>query len=439
MNYVHSHPEVLRTVFVQRIIGKGPLPPLYPKFKKAELEVSRGNSKEPFANDRKYLWVATHIAWSGWGNVMQDMVMIAQLTYAANRTFVFDDYAWDPDPNPPAYSKWNGKLIPSRIPLSALISGPMVGGPWPQGETADLSISKTRFDEICPEPYYIRAEWVNEIHGPGASAQKVIDTWAEYLAKIDRPCVEIARGSGMMIPPFIFGVKEELLPVWPTLSHSPVLTMFGWSTLAQSAFKTNRHLLLPESQHSPSESGPPCPECDYHYYELTGLLAMHVRRGDFLGHCESLGHWSASFNAFNEFDIFPDPWVAPQGSEDERMDVYRRRCKPTIEQIVEKVEQVRGSDAGKELKSVYVMTNGDKEWLEELKRALWARYPGWERIATSRDMKLTLEEKYVAQAADMYIGERAQVFIGNGFSSLTSNVAMLRVSKGFPGGATTMF
>lgn len=35
-------------------------------------------------------------------------------------------------------------------------------------------------------------------------------------------------------------------------------------------------------------------------------------------------------------------------------------------------------------------------------------------ITTARDLELTLEEKYVAQAVDMYIGQRAEIFVGNG-------------------------
>lgn len=35
--------------------------------------------------------------------------------------FVFADYVWNPDGSP--YSHYNGKLIPSRIPLTALVGG----------------------------------------------------------------------------------------------------------------------------------------------------------------------------------------------------------------------------------------------------------------------------------------------------------------------------
>ena len=59
------------------------------------------------------------------------------------------------------------------------------------------------------------------------------------------------------------------------------------------------------------------------------------------------------------------------------------------------------------------MSNGDAAWLEELKGALRAG-GGWERIASSRDLVLTPEQKYVSQTLDMLVGQRAQVLIGNG-------------------------
>lgn len=72
---------------------------------------------------------------------------------------------------------------------------------------------------------------------------------------------------------------------------------------------------------------------------------------------------------------------------------------------------------GPELRRLYVMTNGDRAWLAELKHALKSAAEGqWDEIVTSRDLSLSREQKYVAQALDMYIGQRAQSFIGNGVS-----------------------
>ncbi|PSR71095.1 hypothetical protein PHLCEN_2v13064 [Hermanssonia centrifuga] len=158
--------------------------------------------------------------------------------------------------------------------------------------------------------------------------------------------------------------------------------------------------------------------CSDPYTPLPGLLVLHIRRGDFVEHCEHLARWSSSFNAFNAYETLPDQWVTPPGggngeTSPENMKLYMRRCFPTIPQIVEKIQQVRQTPAGKGLKDIYVMTNGKKGWVGKLKRALSAT-GGWEKIATSRDIVLTKEQKYIAQSVDMLIGQRAQVLIGNG-------------------------
>jgi hypothetical protein len=92
-----------------------------------------------------------------------------------------------------------------------------------------------------------------------------------------------------------------------------------------------------------------------------------------------------------------------------------KHCFPTIQQIVDKVTEVQKVSEG--LRNVYVMTNGGSSWLEELMAAL-KKVHKWDQIASSRDLKLNWEQKYVAQTVDMMIGQRAQVFIGNGVRGL---------------------
>ncbi|EAU90099.2 hypothetical protein CC1G_08372 [Coprinopsis cinerea okayama7 len=54
-------------------------------------------------------------------------------------------------------------------------------------------------------------------------------------------------------------------------------------------------------------------------------------------------------------------------------------------------------------------------------------------ISSSRNLVLTPEEKHASQAVDMYVAQRAELLIGNGFSSLTSNAVMLRMKDGLDG------
>jgi len=105
-----------------------------------------------------------------------------------------------------------------------------------------------------------------------------------------------------------------------------------------------------------------------------------------------------------------------------------RRCYPSIEEIVEKVRQVR-MEAADPLRYLYIMTNGAAPWVEELKTAI-IQDMDWDHVGSSRDLDLSWEQKFVSQALDMSVAQRAQVFIGNGWSSLTSNVVMLRMAQG---------
>jgi hypothetical protein len=332
----------------------------------------------------------------------------------------------------------------SPLPYSHLRDGhqgPIIGGAFVEGDLTPLSIHKQFFDEICPHPRIITAEAIWEIiNDKTASALTIHNTWKTYLQGINDPCVEVARDSDrifdylcvpscLFIPVLIhlcsiYGQKDRLLPIWPVLSQSPVLRLLGPSPLIQSAFDTNRALFAPfrpiEPYAPPSSLDAPRDP----YSVLPGLLVLHVRRGDFAEHCANLAYWAASFNAFNSFPELPDAWVAPPGAPGggaeptgDAMRVYEKRCFPSVQEIVGKVEEVRRSDAGRGLRNIYVMTNAKKNEARELEAALRAM-GGWESIATSRDLVLTKEQKYVAQAVDMLIGQRAQVLIGNGVCTI---------------------
>ena len=159
-------------------------------------------------------------------------------------------------------------------------------------------------------------------------------------------------------------------------------------------------------------------------------------------------------------------------SQDEKLKHYMKHCYPDIGQVVERVRQVvhdyesfardrnsnldsyqkyenwgsskrtrqqknRNSTTGQResvgnnlLKRIYIMSNGDRQLLRELKQALmddaersklsggetngWEFEWTWEGVSTSRDVELGWEEKFVSQALDMYIGQRSELFIGNG-------------------------
>ncbi|KAG2147827.1 uncharacterized protein EDB93DRAFT_1145545 [Suillus bovinus] len=433
------------------------LPPLYEEYHDYERRLPQHNLSLPFpeGRDAKFFWAANHVTLSGWGNAMQELVMNAALAHATKRAFVFDNFTWDRDA--PDYSTFNGKLIPTRIPLSAIISGPIIGSSFPPGDAAPRAVSREYFKKVCPNPTIIDSRNLNE-HlrlDDNVPALSIFEKWVDELNSIDDPCVEIKVESYQLFEIWLFGSKR-ILSMWPILSNSPILTDFSWSPLIFQAYAENAHLFAPTSSFSffPSFMRPasqsPTPKTLHDVNPIVkatevdtipGLLALHIRRGDFAGHCSHLANWSSNWNGFNQFSALPDRFRVPTDggwgvTTEANTNMYFRACFPTIEQIVEKVQNVLADQkrlygSAKELKSIYVMTNGDVEWLQQLKEALM-QVKKWDAVVTSRDVKLSWEAKPVAQAVDMLIGQGAQVLIGNGFSSLTSNIVMLRMLRDIP-------
>jgi hypothetical protein len=214
----------------------------------------------------------------------------------------------------------------------------------------------------------------------------------------------------------------RLFNLLTSYSKSPILTHFGWSPLITAALAANARIIHPSlSSLAPSSFSPyskPKP--------FSGLLALHVRRGDYVDHCRLLAGWSSHFMGFNEFPGLPDRFYPltesdqrPLG-EGEQQAWYSPHCFPSIDQIVSRVREVRRALLSTtDLTRVYIMSNGRPEWLRELKHALEedavrGTMGPWKHITTSRDLRLTREQQHNGQMVDMAIAQRAEVFIGNG-------------------------
>ena len=199
------------------------------------------------------------------------------------------------------------------------------------------------------------------------------------------------------------------------------MTHFSWSPLIIAAIAANANVIHPALSSVASSSFTPAS----HSPPLSGLLALHIRRGDYVDHCMHIANWSARFMGFNEFPGLPDRFSLPEvpsagNASPEELARYRAHCFPEIAQIVARVREVRTElQPATPLSRVYVLTNGRPEWLAELKEALQADARGsgfdeWTHIGTSRDLRLTREQQHNAQAMDMAVAQRAEAFLGNG-------------------------
>ena len=195
-----------------------------------------------------------------------------------------------------------------------------------------------------------------------------------------------------------------MLSLFDSLTTSPILRDFEWSPLIHSAVARNFALLQPRSARHMLASGPKG--------TLDGLVALHLRRGDYVRHCPNLGKWGADYMGINQhpslIDRFdPRPFV---NDTDAKAAYYLQHCLPTTAQLVSRLHDLRARHPG--LRRVYVLSN---EWawaLNELKDALVR--DGWSDVVSTVDLQLDAAQYHVSMAVDMAIAERAELFVGNG-------------------------
>ncbi|KAI0245903.1 hypothetical protein BJV78DRAFT_1136456 [Lactifluus subvellereus] len=415
----------------------GRRPPRFYEWHDREKQLPQHDPDLPYPQGRegRYIRFSNQVWGMGWGNAMQELLLNAHLAYLAKRTYVFENYTWDKTASGD-FSSFNGKPIPARVPLTALLSGPVAGDRFPTSADAPPAVVPEFFNQVCPNPTIIDCQ---EINGglSDASATTILQAWIDKLEQTEDRCVEIKEHSGQIFDFYLIGDSKRLLDIWPSFISSPILTHFSWSPLITAALAANAHIIHPAlSNSTPSDfipSSVPAP--------LSGLLALHIRRGDYIEHCKNLANWSSRFMGFNEFPGLPDrfspPAVSSWGNASlEEHAGYQVHCFPEIEQIVSRVREVRASLLPRTvLTRVYVLTNGPPKWLQKLKHSLQedARKEGveeWEQLGTSRDLRLTGEQRHNSQAVDMAVAQRAEVFLGNGFSTMTSNVVVLRTAQG---------
>ncbi|KAJ6623259.1 hypothetical protein B0H10DRAFT_808539 [Mycena sp. CBHHK59/15] len=410
---------------------------------------------------------------TGWNNVFQEQLLNTHLACLSNRGYVFVDYiARDHPPFPDTLP--NGTRHMLHIPMNAFTSGPTGGGPLSaNGESvksAPRAVSKEWWEAICREQEVVEVNVgeTNQALGLNgeSSGEERLSKWADKLLQLEATCVEIVGGS---VFDYLFISSDKVLSMWTSYGSSPTLKAFAWSALITRALERNFGLIsslpppqalsrhswpfipgflpsLPfgQSNNSTGDVSSPYPLSSFSPYHtseppIPGLLGLHVRRGDYEQHCVSLADWGAGYNAWNAFgrpDVrstaryppLPDFLAAPGRA------AVLPHCWPATAQIVERVRAVRAeSESGmrfpaQELSAVYISTNGEPGWVAALAEML--RADGWETVSTSLDMRLTKEELAVAQAVDMGVLVSAETFIGVGFSSLSSNVAQLRLAGG---------
>ncbi len=342
--------------------------------------------------------------------------MNAHLAYESRRGYVFPDFEWEPKHYPWEFSdeEKEHRQWPPHTPLNALLSGPVAGGSWDWDDDTPRSITPAWFDIVCPpsQRRYLNSSDVK--HGIEWSEGDVIfDNWATTLRDIPDRCLEILPSDDDRFPQ-VFDIwlwgNTRLLSIWDSFSKSPVSRLLHPSPVVKAAVERNEYLFLPRGPRPSKKAG---------HSTYDRVLAMHIRRGDYEGACKHFATWSSTFYGWNQLELLPDRFVPPPGSSwgentPENVEIYMKRCLPSIEDVVSKVQAAKLEYDGV-LDVMYLLTNEKGEWLDRLLYAL--RRDGWKTIKTSRELLLeNVEQKEVAMAIDMDIARRSAVFVGNGVS-----------------------
>ncbi|KAJ3998831.1 hypothetical protein F5050DRAFT_1805612 [Lentinula boryana] len=392
-----------------------PEPPTWARLRQWEDDLPQHDLSLPFPEGRtgRYVKFNNQIRMLGWNNVLNEVLMNAHLSYISGRSYVFLDYYWKPD-----YYSWpqyQFRTDPPRTPLNALISGPAAGGPWDEGDEAPRAIS---------ERWY-------EVNSPGID---MLNHWAQVLRDAPERCIEIQGDDKHDMFPQVFDLwmwgSTRVLSLWEEFSRSPVSRLLQTSPVVKSAVDANEYLFYPRGSRLPlSNLGPRDP------YDR--MMAIHIRRGDFKEACMRLAYYNSTFYSWNLLPQLPDSFEVPPSmiwNSSEYNQYYVERCFPEQQAIVNKVGEARkayitaGKHEKRTLDVMYLLTNAKGAWLETM--ITYLKEDGWHTIVTSKDLELNAEQTDVNMAVDMDIARKAAVFIGNGWSSFTSNIVHRRLVDG---------
>lgn len=125
--------------------------------------------------------------------------LMAYLAHRADRSYVFEEYTWSRSPF--QWTIYDFALRPTRIPLSAFLAGPIVGGGGASLGSSDgrqerLAVSAEFWETVCPIKERAVVS-VGEAPSGDVDGEVLMQWWVEKLKNFEgRRCVEVDSTSG---------------------------------------------------------------------------------------------------------------------------------------------------------------------------------------------------------------------------------------------------
>lgn len=175
--------------------------------------------------------------------------------------------------------------------------------------------------------------------------------------------------------------------------------------------------------------------------EGDNYIALHLRRGDFEAHCQSLVEKNTGFTTWATLPILELSTLSPALVTSNASSVMDH-CYPSLRRILDAVTaQARRKP---HVRTLHVLHDGAWDhptvYLQyyKLTRALtnakWAEEQGWPngpmvRVTQSAEVPLERGERDWTVCVDVELARRADAFIGNGYSSLSTQIVALRLGS----------
>jgi len=341
----------------------------------------------------------------------QEILLYHHLALQTSRIYVYQSLIWRP----------RGEK--AGVPLSAFLRG-----------VTENSVSDSVFDEVCPPEDVVHVKLTaNSLdqwnHAKSVLNRKerclVIDDWIFNWAYVFFICL-FAGASNLILHSFLESAGTHT--IWPSFQKYLGIH-FKWSDyILDIANRTQTQLQLKPNS-SQSTDG-------------DSYMALHLRRGDFQGHCEYLAEVRKGFMSWATLPML-QPAVLPPALDTYNVTSVVEHCYPTLYRILEAITlQARNRP---HLRTLHIIHDGAWDHptvylqyyklAEALTNAAWAKGQDWQsgpmlRVTHSAQTPIARGERDFSVCVDVEMARRAEVFIGNAYSSLSTQVVALRLGDG---------
>jgi hypothetical protein len=365
---------------------------LYDKLFSIEQEATADLIQDPKSHGARYVFFR-QLQGAGFNNQVQEILLYHHLALSSSRIYVYQPLVW------------RSRGESSLAPLSAFLKGP----------TDNTAISSVLFDHVCPPEERTHVL----LRADGASSQSLWDH-----------SVSVLQGSArcVVVDDWIFNwnylASPALHVVWQSFQQY-LSVHFKWSSYIRDIAQRTYDKLSLRPTHLTTSGD--------------RYLALHFRRGDFENHCHILAANRVGFTTWATLPQLQKSVLPPQLNSSE-YDSVVEHCYPSMERVISAV--TIQLERHPRITTVHILHDGAWDHptvyyhVYRLANALKALSRGGRitRVTNSRLIPLEWGEADWTVSVDVEIARRADAFVGNGFSSLSTQVIALRL--GADGGKT---